>query len=122
MNPILKTAGALAVVATVAVATATPSDARSGRWAAAGAGFAAGALVGAAAANAWGPNYYYGPGYGYGYAYAPGYAYRTAPAYDAYAYSGPTYTVAPRTYYRGGYQTQGCVTDDGYGRLDYSQC
>src|SRR6185437_2331010 len=55
----LKTAGtrALKVVATIgvagalALAVATPGQARNGRIAAAGAGFAAGAVVGAVAAN-----------------------------------------------------------------------
>ncbi|HWM80623.1 MAG TPA: hypothetical protein VNQ56_01055 [Pseudolabrys sp.] len=101
--------GALAAMA------ATPSEARNGRWAAAGAGFAAGTLLGAAAANA-NANYYngyYGPGYyGRGYygarAYpAPGYY---DDGYDSYAYA-PGYRAAP--YY--GYRTQ----DDKYGNYGY---
>jgi len=100
----------------LAAAAATPGEARSGRWAAAGAGFAAGTLLGAAAANA-NANYYnsyYGPGYGPGYygtrAYrtpAPGYDY----GYESYAYE-PGYG-APAPY--AGYRTQ----DDKYGNYGY---
>ena len=59
----------------LALAAATPSEARGGRNAAAAIGFGAGALVGAAVAGSAYNNGYYGPGYGYGpgYAYDPGY-------------------------------------------------
>jgi hypothetical protein len=85
---ILKYAGATAVVAALALATAAPSQARHGRNAALFGGLAAGAVIGAAAANA--NNYYYGPGYyGPNYAYGPGpYAYEPAPVYAA---PGPSY-------------------------------
>lgn len=80
-------AAAVALTGVLAVAAATPSEARNGRVAAAAVGFGAGALVGAAAANAANAGYYYGPGYyrsgyyGSGYAYEPGYAgYAYAPA------------------------------------------
>ncbi len=108
----LKTAGARAVkavatvgvVGTLALAAATPSQARHGRIAAAGVGFAAGAVVGAAAANAAAPAYY-GPGYG-SYAYAPG--------YDAYAYApGPgVYRTNPSS----------CGTEGNYGQTDFWAC
>lgn len=86
MMRITKYAVAAALTGALAIAAATPSQARHGRNAAAGIGFAAGALVGAAAANS-----YYGPGY-YGPAYyGPGpvyydegpYAYDAAPVYAA---------------------------------------
>jgi hypothetical protein len=93
MNNFTKPVVALGLAGALALAMATPSEARSGRTAAAigagVAGFAVGAAIGSAAANHYG---YYGGPYGYydGYAYAPG------PAYvDSYAYT-------PRTYYYGG--------------------
>ncbi len=94
----------VAVVGAVAVAAASPSEARNGRWAAAGVGFAAGAVVGAAAANAANSNYYYGSGYygpSYGYA-EPSYGYvEPSYGYDAYAYE-PAPVYAPRYRYRTG--------------------
>ena len=90
MNAIAKSAAVLAAAGTLITATATPGEARSGRWVAAGAGFAAGALIGAAAVNAH-AGYYYGPLYGYydSFAYAP----------SDYGYEpGPTYTYQYRTY------------------------
>jgi hypothetical protein len=81
----------LGVAGAMALAAATPSEARSGRNAAAigagVAGFAVGTAVGAAAASA-NRGYYYGE---------PAYGYYSEPAYvDSYAY-------APRrSYYYGG--------------------
>ena len=99
MNRFTKPVLALGLVSALALAVATPSEARSGRNAAAigagVAGFAVGAAIGSAAANS-----YYGGPYGYydgGYAYAP--AYNTY-SYDGYAYDGYAYAPAPgRTYY-----------------------
>jgi hypothetical protein len=95
------------LAAAVAVAAATPGQARhwhhGHRAGAAFGGFVAGAIIGAAAANAAADNYYYydnGP-----YAYAPVYG---APAYPAY----PAYDP-----YR-----PSCAIDMGYGRLDYGGC
>jgi hypothetical protein len=73
MRTAFKYAAALAVTGALALAAATPSQARWHGGGAAAAGFAAGALVGAAAASA-NNGYYYAPGYS-GYAYEPGYAY-----------------------------------------------
>jgi hypothetical protein len=92
MRTILKYAAAVALTGALAVAAATPSQARHGRNAAAGIGFVAGALLGSAIVN----NGYYGePGYydqgSYGYgagSYEP-YAYEPAPGY---------YAPAPRYY------------------------
>jgi hypothetical protein len=95
MRTFIKYATAATLAGALAVAMATPSQARywrHGGGAALG-GFVAGAVVGAAAANAYGPGYYYDDGY----AYAPGpYAY----GYDSYAYApGPGYYgPAPRYY------------------------
>jgi hypothetical protein len=121
-----KRAIALGLAGALAVATASPTFARSGRTAAAaGIGFAAGALVGAAAANA-AANSYYAPGYAYapdGYAYASGYTY--APS-GAIVYDDPRtgYAYAPMTYdaYRAPvYPMRNCVFDGGY-KPDYSNC
>ncbi len=105
MKTILKYAAAVAVTGALALAAATPSQARDGRNTAAAIGFGAGALVGAAAVSAANNNYYGGPGYyDRGYAYgpvyedrayvyerpAPAYVYDPAPRYsasEAYAYS-----------------------------------
>jgi hypothetical protein len=96
MNRITKPVVALGLAGAVALAMATPSEARSGRNAAAigagVAGFAVGAAIGSAAAS----NRYYGP-YGYGpYGYYDGYAYAPGPVY-----SGPTYYYGgdPSSYY-----------------------
>lgn len=109
MNTFVKPALALGLAGALALAVATPSEARSGRNAAAigagVAGFAVGAAVGAAAAN--NNRYYYGEPYGsYGYAPAPAYvdsyAYSPAPTY--YADPGVTYynSSDPSSYYRAG--------------------
>jgi len=95
----LKTVAAIGVAGALLLAVATPSLARDGRNAAAGAGFAAGAVVGAAAANAaYGSRYNYDePGYG-AYAYAPD----NASPYGTFPSS--------------------CAGDGGYGRTDYGAC
>ncbi len=81
MKRIGKYSAAAVLTGALAIASATPSQARHGRIAAAGIGFAAGALVGAAAANAaYGPSYYGPAYYGPGPYYAP-YAYEPAPVY-----------------------------------------
>jgi hypothetical protein len=103
MSPkIVKAIAVAGVASLIAIAAATPGQARwGGNAAAAGAGFAAGAVVGSAAANnaayGYGPGYY-GPGYG-AYAYAPGYA---EPGIRSYQ--------------------PACSGDLGYGRADYSSC
>ncbi len=109
MSKFVKYIAAVALAGALALAAATPSEARKGRNAALIGGLAAGALIGAAVANA-NNGYYYGPGYyepGYAYepAYVPGYAYE--PAYvPGYAYEpayAPTYAPVYRgsRYYRG---------------------
>jgi hypothetical protein len=90
MNRFAKPAVALGLAGALALAVASPSEARDGRNAAAigagVAGLAIGAMIGSAAAN----SHYYGyQPYGYygGYGYAPGYAtYRYAPTYG-YSYA-----------------------------------
>ena len=106
MNTIFKCATAVALTGAIALAAATPSEARNGRNAAA-IGFGVGAIAGAAIAGSAYNNGYYGyyaqPAYAYGY--APGYA------YDSYAYEpapayGYGYTYAPAYTYGGyGYDT-----------------
>ena len=102
MNTIFKYATAAALTDALALAAATPSEARYGRNAAA-IGFGVGAIAGAAIASSAYNNAYYGyygdPGYGY--AYAPGYAYDSY-GYDAYAYE-PSYVYAPAPRYGYGY-------------------
>jgi hypothetical protein len=102
MKTIVKYAAAVALTGALAVAMATPGEARNGRNAAAAIGFGAGALVGAAIAGSAYNNGYYGPGYAYAepdYAYAePGYAYEAAPVYLEPA---PTY-YSGRSYYQRG--------------------
>ena len=75
MNTIFKYATAAALTGAIALAAATPSEARNGRNATA-IGFGVGAIAGAAIASSAYSNGYYGyygePGYAYGY--APGYA------------------------------------------------
>lgn len=106
LKTVAKGLATLGVAGALAIAVATPSQAR---WyhrddaAAAGVGFAAGAVVGAAAAN----NAYYNSGY-----YGPAYY---GPGYGAYAYQ-PAYGYS--------YQQQGlsCAGDLGYGRPDLGAC
>ena len=109
MNAIFKYATAAALTGAIALAAATPSEARNGRNAAA-IGFGVGAIAGAAIASSAYNNGYYGY-YGepvYAYGYAPGYAYEPAPAYGySYSYApayGTRYTYAP-AYTYGGYDT-----------------
>jgi hypothetical protein len=104
MKTILKYAAAVAVTGALALAAATPGQARDGRNTAAAIGFGAGALVGAAAVSA-NNNYYGGPGYyDRGYAYGPAYedrAYvyeRPAPAY-VYERRAPAYAYDPAPRY-----------------------
>jgi hypothetical protein len=99
MKTFLKFAGAVALTGAIALAAATPSEARGGRNAAAAIGFGAGAIVGAAAASSYnngyyGNGYYAEPGYAPGYAYESGYAYEPAMA-PVYVEPGPSY------YYQG---------------------
>lgn len=113
MNTVLKYAAAAALTGALAVAAATPGEARGGRNAAAAIGFGAGALIGAAAASAASNSYYYGPSYYEpGYAYEPGYVYEPVPVYVA-----PSYGYRYRNNYR-----PPCAIDMGYGKLDYSSC
>jgi hypothetical protein len=93
----MKYAVAATLTGALALAAATPSEARGGRNAAEIGGFAAGALVGAAVAGSYN-NGYYGPAYGYGPVYydEPAYAYEPAPVYVEPA---PTYYYSGRSYY-----------------------
>jgi hypothetical protein len=96
MKTIAKYATAMALTGALAVAAASPSEARHGRHAAA-IGFGVGAVAGAAiASSAYNGGYYryYGdPGY-YGYTYAPGYV------HDSYAYEpGHAYVTLGYGYY-----------------------
>jgi hypothetical protein len=113
MKSIFKIVTAVALTGALAIAAATPSQARNGRIGAAAIGFGAGALVGAAVANS-NNSYYGGPGGYYGPAYYsdPGYAYAPEPVYDY----GPS-----RRAYRGG---GGCwvVTDSARGYGYYGAC
>lgn len=114
MKRVLKFAAAVALTGALAVAMATPSQARSGRNAALIGGLAAGAILGAAAASAANSGYYYGPGYYEpDYVYEPGYAYESGPVYVAPSYSHR---------YRRGYNEPACAIDMGYGRYNYSSC
>lgn len=93
MNTIIRYATAAALTGALALAAATPSEARNGRNAAA-IGFGVGAVAGAVIAGSAYNNGYYGYYGEPGYAYAPGYA------YDLYAYEpapayGYGYTYAP---------------------------
>jgi hypothetical protein len=100
-NNVIKTLAATGLAGALAVASATPSQAR---WlpGAVAAGVGIGVLSGVAIANSgyYGyPGYYgYAPGYAYAYG-APAYAY--APGYD-YAYVAPAYDPYGPYVYRGG--------------------
>lgn len=101
MKTILKFATAVAVTGALALAAASPSEARYGHNAAA-IGFGVGALAGAAiAGSAYNNGYYYGDP---GYAYGPGYAYESY-SYDPYVDS-YAYAPAPRRYYRDNWSRQ----------------
>jgi hypothetical protein len=116
MKSIFKYAAAVALTGALAVAAASPSEARNGRNAAAAIGFGAGALVGAAAASAANNSYYYGPGY-YDSGYAPGYAYEPAPVYGGGYYATDSYAYSPRP-------NRGCwvSTDSSRGYGYYGSC
>ena len=108
MKTIFKYAATAALTGALALAAASPGEARNGRNAAA-IGFGVGAAVaGAAIASSAYNNGYYGyygdPGYGPAYAYGPGYAYAPgyAPGYaydDAYAYAPARPTAIAPSYY-----------------------
>jgi hypothetical protein len=118
MKTILKYAAAIALTGALALAAATPSEARGGRNAAAIVGFGAGALLGAAIVGSANQGYY-GPGYGYGYApgYAPGYY-----ADQGYAYEPAPVYVAPRRVYQGGGGGCWIATDTTRGYGYYGPC
>lgn len=93
MKSIFKYGTAVVLIGALALAAATPSEARYGRNAAA-IGFGVGALAGAAIASSA-----YNGGY-YGY-YEPGYAYAPGYVYEPYGYDSYEYVPAPRyRYYR----------------------
>ncbi len=100
MKTFMKYAVAAALTGAVALAAASPSEARNGRNTAAAIGFGAGALVGAAAASSYN-NGYYREGYYAepGYAYHPGYAYERGYAYEPAA--APVYIEPGPSYYSG---------------------
>ena len=100
MIRLVKPALALGLVSALTLAVATPSEARSGRNAAAigagVAGFAVGAMIGSAAANSNRGYYYNEP-----YAYSPGPAYYGERYYGEPAYV-DSYAYSPRPQYYGG--------------------
>ena len=98
MKTIFKYATAVALTGALALAAASPGQARNGRNAAA-IGFGVGAVAGAAIASSAYNNGYYGYYADPGYAYAPAYAYG-AYAYDPYVDS-YAYQPAPRYGYYG---------------------
>jgi hypothetical protein len=129
MINVTKSLAVLGVAGAMALAAATPSEARSGRNAAAigagVAGFAVGAAVGAAAANSayYGSSGYYGgPAYGYysepayvdSYAYAPR---RTYYGGDPSGYYAPNYAY-PRSYRPNGPAREDHLTGTGAGFID----
>jgi len=127
MNRLVKPALALGLVSAMALAVATPSEARNGRNAAAigagVAGFAVGAAVGSAAANA-NRGYYYNEPYAYssGYHYNEPRAYYGEPAYvDSYAYSPRRnyYGGDPSGYYAPAYSTPRYRYQNGSSREDH---
>jgi hypothetical protein len=87
MRTLTKYTAAVALTGALALAAATPSEARHGRNAAA-IGFGVGALAGAAVATSAHNGGYYGF-----YGYAPGYA------YDSYTYEPYVYAPGPRYRY-----------------------
>jgi hypothetical protein len=123
MKTVLKYAVAATLAGALALAAASPSEARGGRVAAGIiGGLAAGAIIGSIANQGYygGPGYY-GPGYGYApsYGYAPGYY-----ADEGYAYEPAPVYVAPRRAYRGGGGGGGCwiATDTTRGYGYYGPC
>ena len=106
MNNFVKFAAAATLTGAMALALATPSQARDGRNAAAIGGFAAGAVVGAAVANSANNGYYADRGYYYD---EPAYAYEPAPR--TYYYndpSAPTYAYEPAPRYYAPRARQAC--------------
>ena len=99
MNTIIKCTAAVALTGALALASATPGEARNGRNAAA-IGFGVGAIAGAAiASSAYHGGYYaYDGGY-YGYYDEPGYVYSPGYVYDSYGYDSYAYAPAPRYRY-----------------------
>jgi len=97
MRTLTKYTAAVALTGALALAAATPSEARNGRNAAA-IGFGVGAIAGAAIASSA-----YNGGY-YGYYGEPAYVYAPAYAYDSYVYDGyygyDGYAYAPAPSYR----------------------
>ena len=95
MNTIIKCTAAVALTGALALASATPGEARNGRNAAA-IGFGVGAIAGAAiASSAYNSGYYaYDGGY-----YEPGYVYSPGYVYDSYGYDSYAYAPAPRYRY-----------------------
>ena len=99
MKMLIKYTAAVALTGAIALAAATPSEARQGRNAAA-IGFGVGAIAGAAVASSAYNGGYYGGYYG-GYAYydEPAYAYSPGYGYDSYGYDSYAYAPAPRYRY-----------------------
>jgi len=93
MKTLTKYTAAAVLTGAIALAVATPSEARNGRNAAA-IGFGVGAVAGAAiVGSAYNGGYYYGEP---AYAYSPGYVYEPY-GYDNYAYApAPRYRYYPR--------------------------
>jgi len=128
LNAARKIGTVVALTGALAVATATPSEARwFGRGWGWGAPVAAGiglGLAGAAIASAAvGPGYYYGgyygyPAYGYGYGYDYGYGYPYA-----YGYGGPAvaygYDYGPAVYAGYGWGGYGYAAPSYYGSYAY---
>ena len=112
MNNFGKFAVATVLTGAMALAMASPSQARDGRNTAAVVGFGAGALVGAAVASSANRGYYGSGYYGSGYV-EPGYAYEPAYVDDGYyayepapMYRAAPYRAAPRYYSRGSSSSQ----------------
>ena len=95
MKMLIKYTAAVALTGAIALAAATPSEARNGRNAAA-IGFGVGAIAGAAIASSAYNGGYYG---GYGYYDEPAYAYSPGYVYDSYGYDSYAYAPAPRYRY-----------------------
>jgi hypothetical protein len=114
MTTLMKYAVAAALTGAMALAAASPSEARSGRNATAAIGFGAGALVGAAAANSYYNGYYNGqPGY-----YSAGYGYEADDAYEP----APVYVGRAPGYYGRGYRSNlhGCLSSPASPRFNES--
>jgi len=116
MKAILKYTTAAVLAGALALAMASPSEARNGRNAAAIGGFVAGAAIGATVANSNNGYYYREPGYAYGpaYAYEPDYVYEPAPRYYNRGRAGGRVIDGQRV--------PSCASDGGYGRIDYGAC